>query len=173
VNYSKEITMGAPAARTDPTHNAGLFNGRRPAALPQPVRTPPGTGTGALGRWFDQAVALSILLLEIVLVLSVWGPQPLGWLWIASQVSYLASSVAVGLVVGLTGTILTLALTLGVLTRLDHLWKLARRSAGHQQREGVLERLFVAAAVVFVPAFLVWLFVIEGGGSMLYPANPG
>jgi hypothetical protein len=167
------FAMAGQPAHTDPIHNAGLFNGRRSRAVPQPVRTAAGTGTSALGRWFDHSVALGILVLEVALVLSVWGPQPLGWLWVASQVSYLAGSLALGLLVGLGGTILTLSLTVGVLARLDHTWKLARRSAGHEQREGVLERLFVAAAVVFVPGFLIWLFVIKGGGSMVYPANPG
>ena len=165
--------MATRTARTDPMHNAGLFNGRRSSALAPPMRTQAGAGTSTLGRGFAHTVALGIFAVEAVLVLSVWGPQPLGWLWVASQVSYLAGSLLLGLFAGLGGMVLTLALTLAILTRLDHTWKLARRSAGHEQREGVLERLFVAATVVFVPSFLIWLFVIEGGGSMLYPANPG
>ena len=165
--------MSTRLARTDPVHTAGLFNGRRSSAVPLPTRTAPGAGTTALGRWFDLTVAMVILGLEAVLVLSVWGPQPVGWLWVASQVSYLADSLTLGLLVGFGGTILSLAVTIAILTRLDHAWKLARRSAGHEQREGVLERLFVAAVVVFIPGFVIWLFVIEGGGSMLFPANPG
>jgi hypothetical protein len=64
-------------------------------------------------------------------------------------------------------------MSLVVLTRLDHAWVLTRRAAGCEQREGCLERLFVAATILVVPAFLVWLFVIEGPGSLIFPVQAG
>ena len=118
-------------------------------------------------------LALALLLLEVVLVVSVWGPQPVGWLWVASQVTYLAGSLSLGLLVGFSGMLVSLGVTVMVLTRLDHAWKLTRRAAGCDQRDGVLERLFVAATVLVVPAFLVWLFVIAGPGSLIFPGQSG
>lgn len=163
--------MATRVARSDPLQNGGLFNGRRATAVPSPVRA--GAGTSLLGRCVDHSVALVILGLELVLVVSMWGPQPLGWVWVASQVSYLADSLSLGLLAGFAGTIVSFCATVAVLMRLDRAWKLVRRAAGCEQREGALERLFVAAFVVFVPAFLIWFFMLEGGGgSMIFPAQP-
>jgi hypothetical protein len=165
--------MAAHAHTSDPIDNAGLFVGRRAGALAVPVGTPAGEGSTLLTRGFDHALALVLLLLEVVLVASVWGPQPIAWLWVASQVSYLAGSVVLGLLAGFIGMLASLWLTLLILTRIDHAWKLTRRAAGCDQREGCLERLFVAATILVVPAFLVWLFVIEGPGSFIFPLQAG
>jgi hypothetical protein len=165
--------MAAHAHTSDPIDNGGLFIGRSGAALPAPVRMPAGVGTTLLTRAFDHVLAVAILLLEVVLVASVWVLQPVAWLWIASQLSYLGGSVAVGLLAGFTGMLVSLWVSVMVLTRLDHAWVLTRRAAGCEQHEGCLERLFVAATILVVPAFLVWLFVIEGPGSLIFPGQAG
>ena len=56
-----------------------------------------------------------------------------------------------------------------VATRLDHLWRLLRRAAGHDQRDGVLGRIFVVTAVVAAAAFTVWFLLLEGPGSSIAP----
>ena len=66
----------------------------------------------------------------------------------------------------LASTFLTLALAL----RVDHLWRLLRRAAGHDQREGVLARLFGATAIVALVVFAVWFLVIQGPLPSLAPA---
>jgi hypothetical protein len=165
--------MSAHPHTSDPIANSGLFIGRRSTATSALAQVPPGAGTTVLTRSVDHILASGLLLLEAVLVASVWGPQPVGWLWVASQVSYLADSVAVGLLAGLAGMVVTLVLTVAVLTRLDHAWMLVRRAAGCDQREGCLERLFVLATVIAVPVFLLWLFVIEGPGSLMFPMQGG
>ena len=38
--------------------------------------------------------------------------------------------------------IATLMLTLAIAARLDRAWRILRRAAGHEQREGVLVRIF-------------------------------
>jgi hypothetical protein len=164
--------MATHVHTADPIDNAGLFIGPR-QTLPAVVRTPAGAGTTLLTRFFDQVLALGLLLLEVLLVASVWGPQPIGWLWVASQVTHLAGSLTLGLLAGFCGNLLSLWLTLVFLTRLDHAWKLTRRAAGCDQREGCLERLFVGATVLVVPAFLVWLFVSAGPGSLVFPMQTG
>ena len=42
-------------------------------------------------------------------------------------------------------------LTLALATRLDRAWRILRRAAGHEQREGVLVRIFAVTAIVAGP----------------------
>ena len=165
--------MAAHLHTADPIETAGLFVGRGPATASGASALRPGADTTWLTRAFDYVVALGILVLEAVLVASAWIAQPLGWLWVASQVAYLSGSLWLAVLGGVAGMVASLWVTLAVLTRLDHAWKLARRAAGCDQREGCLERLFVAAAILVVPAFLVWLFVIAGPGSLVVPFRAG
>ena len=60
-------------------------------------------------------------------------------------------------------------MTLAVATRLDHLWQLLRRAAGHDQRDGVLGRIFMVTAIVAAAGFTVWFLLLEGPGSSLAP----
>ena len=54
--------------------------------------------------------------LEALLCLSVWGPQPLAWLWIGSQVDYHADSNMLGIVVAFFGILASLLVTLALAT---------------------------------------------------------
>ena len=54
-------------------------------------------------------------------------------------------------------------------TRLDGLWQLLRRAAGHDQRDGVLGRIFVVTAIVAAVGFTAWFLLLEGPGSSLAP----
>jgi hypothetical protein len=160
-------------ARNDPTDTGGLFIGRRPGTAPLRLRPrPDGPGASPARRRFDAVLAGTILFSEIVLCLSLWGPQPAAGLWVGSQVNYLTGSVVAGILVAFIVIMTTLALTLVVLRRLDHTWKLVRRAAGHQQKHGMLERVFVATVVIGVVGFLFWFFIIAGPGSMLVPERP-
>ncbi len=154
--------------RNDPTDTGGLFIGRRPGTAPVRYRTPPERGSGGRRR-VDALLAGAVLVLEALVVLSVWGPQPLGWIWIGSQVDYATESVFLGIVVAFAGLIGSLIVTLAVATRLDHLWQLLRRAAGHDQRDGVLGRIFMVTAIVAAAGFTVWFLLLEGPGSSLAP----
>lgn len=154
--------------RNDPTDTGGLFIGRRPGTGPVRYRTPPEHGSDRRRR-ADEALAAAVLALEALVVLSLWGPQPIGWLWIGSQVDYRADSVMLGITVAFLGVVASMIVTLKVATRLDHLWRLVRRAAGHDQREGVLGRIFVVTAVVAGTAFLAWFLLLEGPGSSIAP----
>lgn len=160
-------------ARNDPTDTGGLFIGRRPGTAPLRLRPrPEGSVVSRARRRFDATLAATILLCEIVLCVSLWGPQPAAGLWVGSQVDYLTGSVVAGILSAFVLIMLTLVLTLVVLKRLDHVWKLARRSAGHEQKHGMLERVFVVTAVLAASAFLLWFLVIAGPGSMIVPERP-
>jgi hypothetical protein len=62
----------------------------------------------------------------------------------------------------------TLLATLALLKRIDHWWKLVRRAAGHEQKQGALERVFAVTLVIMGSAFLFWFLVLEGPGSQMF-----
>ena len=154
-------------ASNDPTDTGGLFVGRRPGTRPLQYRRAPARA-GERRRRFDSMVAAVILTLETIVLMSLWGPQPLFWLWVGSQMDFVADSVEVGIAVAFVGMLTTLMLTLWVARVLDNAWKLTRRAAGHDQKSGALERIFVISVALGVGAFCVYFFLIEGPGSSLY-----
>lgn len=116
----------------------------------------------------DRGIARAILGLEVLLCLTLWGPQPAGWLWVGSQVDYLTGSVIWGILTAFVGMLGTLFGTLVVLKQLDHGWKLTRRAGGYEQKEGVLERIFVVTLVIAGSAFFFWFLLLEGPGSSVF-----
>jgi len=154
--------------RNDPTDTGGLFIGRRPGTAPLKYRdTPQRHGTGR--QRFDGFLAFLVLCVEIVLALSCWGPQPLGWLWVGSQVNYWTGSVFMGIVVAFVGLLASVMATLWLAVRVDGLWRILRRAAGHDQKEGQLGRIFMWTAIVMGGAFAFWLIIIQGPGSTVMP----
>jgi hypothetical protein len=157
-------------ASNDPTDTGGLFIGRRPGT--RPIRLPEGTKPSEGGRRrADKTFALFLLFLETLLCISVWGPQPLFWLWFGSQVNYWTDSVSVGILSAFIGMLITLFITLSLARRVDHAWKLVRRAAGYKQERGALERIFVAALIIVASAFWFWFFIISGPGSSIVPGQ--
>jgi len=155
-------------ARNDPTENGGLFIGRRPGTGPVHYRGTPERAGGRRQRG-DALFAAVVLVVEALLCLSVWGPQPLAWLWIGSQVDYHADSNMLGIAVAFFGILASLFITLAIATRLDRFWRLLRRAAGHDQREGAMVRIFGATAVIALIAFSVWFLLLEGPAPSLAP----
>jgi hypothetical protein len=155
-------------ASNDPTDTGGLFIGRRPGTAPVRFRAVPAS-TPAARRRADGVLALLLLAVETLLCLSLFGPQPLGWLWVGSQVEYLTGYVTAGISTIMLGCLASLLATMAVAKRVDHAWKLVRRAAGFRQERGALERIFAASVVVALVVFTVWFFVIEGPGPSLSP----
>ena len=91
-----------PMPRNDPTDTGGLFIGRRPGTGPLHYRGDPERG-GPGRRRADGALAAAVLGLQALACLSLWGPQPLAWLWVGSQVNYQTGSVTAGIVVAFAG----------------------------------------------------------------------
>lgn len=153
-------------ARNDPTDTGGLFIGRRPGTAPLRHRGPV-EPDGRQG--LHKLVAGFILVAETLVCCTLWGPQPMAWLFVGSYVDYWTGQVSLGILAAFTGMIVTLIGTLAIAKRLDHLWKLARRAAGYEQKEGALEWIFVVSIAVVVTAFSFWFFAIEGPGPQLAP----
>ncbi len=154
--------------RNDPTDTGGLFIGRRPGTAPLRYRVAPERGSAGRRR-LDALIAAAVLVLEALVCLTLWGPQPVAWLWVGSQVDYRTDSVTLALAVTFAGMLATLMITLGIATRLDRLWRILRRAAGHDQQEGMLSRIFAVTAIVALVAFAFWFVIIEGPAPSLAP----
>jgi hypothetical protein len=154
-------------ASNDPTDTGGLFVGRRPGTRPVrfPVNAKPSEGARRGG---ERALAAGLLVIETILCVSVWGPQPLFWLWFGSHAQYWTGSVEVGITSAFIGMLFTLFVTLMLARRVDHAWKLVRRAAGHKQERGALERIFVIALVIAATGFWFWFLIWNGPGSSIY-----
>ena len=157
-------------ASNDPTDTGGLFVGRRPGTAPVRYRDAPTSG-GFARRLADKGLAWVLLAIELVLCISVWGPQPLFWLWFGSYVDYWTGSVSAGIASAFAGMMLSLVITLSIAKRVDHAWKLVRRAAGYRQEKGAIERIFVVALLVVGSVFAFWFFVIVGPGPSLAPTH--
>jgi fumarate reductase subunit D len=154
-------------ASNDPTDTGGLFIGRRPGTAP--VRYRSVEPSSDRRRRVDGLLAHALLAVELLLCLTLFGPQPLGWLWVGSQVDYLTGYVTAGIGTILIGCLASLMLTMALAKRVDHAWKLVRRAAGHRQERGALERIFAASVGIALVVFVVWFFVIQGPGPSLAP----
>lgn len=154
--------------KTDPTDTGGLFVGRRPGTRPVRYRELPPEGSDRRRR-FDASVANLLLVVMTLLGVSFWGPVPAGSLWIGAQANYATDNVGVGLVVAFAAMLVALMGGLAVMKRLDQLWILARRAAGHDQREGVIGRIFAVSAAIGVVLFTIWLLGFAGLGPTLAP----
>jgi nitric oxide reductase large subunit len=157
-------------AGNDPTETGGLFIGRRPGTAPLRYRGTPTTG-GPTRRRADALLAGGILVLETLLLTTLWGPQPAAWLWVGSQIFHETDSVSLGILVAFVGMLLTILVTLKAAMSLDRTWKLVRRASGHDQEKGALERIFVISMAIAGIAFFFWFLVIHGPGSDLSPTQ--
>jgi hypothetical protein len=119
----------------------------------------------------DRLLAAGLLALMIFINLLFWGPLPVAWLWVGSQVDYGTGSTFLGITVAFFGLLLTLLLGLVISRRIDLLWILARRAAGYDQREGTIGRVFAATAIIGASIFFAWFILIKGPGSSLGPAQ--
>jgi hypothetical protein len=156
-------------ASNDPTDTGGLFIGRRPGT--GPVRYPEVEPASPRRRRADALFAHGLLAVELLLCLSLFGPQPLAWFWIGSQVDYQTGYVTAGIGVIMLGCLASLMLTMALGKRVDHAWKLVRRAAGHRQERGALERIFASSVGVALVLFAIWFFLIQGPGPTLAPSS--
>ena len=156
--------------RSDPSDNGGLFVGRRPGTAPVHYRTLPERGSERRQR-ADGSLAGLLLAAMTFLSLLCWGPIPLACLWVGSQMDYLSGSVGIGILVSFVALFVFLFGSLSLLKRLDQAWILVRRAAGHDQRTGIMGRIFGVTAIVCGLGFAFWFLVIHGPGSVGQTGN--
>ena len=147
--------------KTDPIDTGGLFIGRRPGTRPIKYRAVPERG-GPLRRGADRSFAVVILIAMVGLCLLFWGPLPIVWMWVGSYIQVWTGSPTLGIVGSFMGLLGNLLVALMAMRRLDLFWILVRRAGGHDQREGVIGRVFGACAAVGTIVFFTWLFTLAG-----------
>src|ERR671933_2588597 len=98
-------------ASNDPTDTGGLFIGRRPGTRPVRFREVPANVRRAR-REGDRVFAYFLLAIEVLLCLTVWGPQPALALWFGSHVQYWTGSVTAGIAAAFALMLVTLFGTL-------------------------------------------------------------
>ncbi len=156
--------------RDDPADTGGLFVGRRPGSAPLKYRATP-VRSGGARQGLDALLAALVLVVEVLLCLSAWGPQVVAWLWVGSRINYWTDSVFAGIVAAFFGLLVSVMATLWLTTQLDGLWRVLRRAAGHDQKAGVLGRIWMWTAILAGGAFLFWFVIIQGPGSTLTPGS--
>jgi hypothetical protein len=156
--------------RTDPTDTGGLFVGRRPGTAPVRYRTLP-RRAGELRERVDGSFANVLLATMTLIGLLAWGPIPIACLWLGSQADYVTGSISLGILVAFIALFTLLFGALALLRRLDQAWILVRRAAGHDQRGGVLGRLFAVTCAIGVILFAVWFLLIHGPGSSVFSGS--
>ena len=160
--------MGLEMASNDPTETGGLVIGRRPGTGPLRYRGRPARPQG-LRRRLDAMLAGIILAVETLLLTTLWGPQPAAWLWVGSRIFHETDSIGIAILAAFAGMLTTIMGTLAIAMRLDRMWKIVRRAGGHEQKEGMLERIFVISMAIAGVAFLIWFLVIQGPGAEIAP----
>jgi hypothetical protein len=153
--------------RSDPSDSGGLFVGRRPGTAPVRYRKLPERGSRQRQR-LDGSLANLLLSAIVLFSLLCWGPIPLACLWIGSEANYLSGSVSLGILIAFVALFALLFGTLALLKRIDNAWILVRRAAGHDQRTGVMGRVFAGTAAFCALAFALWFIVIHGPGSSVF-----
>lgn len=154
----------------DPTDTGGLFVGRRPGTRPLRYKDAP-VAASPKRRRADEWIARAILVIETLLLVTLWGPQPLGWLWVGGHVQGWTGRVEPAIMTAFLGMLASLFFTLVIVKRLDHAWRLVRRAAGHNQTEGILERVFVISAGLAIIGFTFWFLIITGPGPSIAPTR--
>ena len=157
-------------ASNDPTDTGGLFIGRRPGTAPLRYRGTP-VQAGHARRGVDWLLSALLLGLQGILCLSLWGPQPIGWMWVGSQIDYATGSLFLGIVSAFVGMVATLFITVALARRVDHAWMLVRRAAGFEQKNGALERIFIITAGIAIVGFAFWFLIIAGPGPEIAPRS--
>jgi hypothetical protein len=147
-----------------------MFIGRRPGTGPMPMRKG-AVRKGESRQRFDRLLAYGLLAVELLMCLSLFGPQPLFWFWVGSQAQYLTGYVTAGIGTIMLGTLVSLMVTIALARRVDVAWKMVRRAGGHEQERGALERIFAISVAIAVVAFTFWFLIIQGPGPTLAPQS--
>ena len=115
------------------------------------------------------AGTIAVALIELLLCLSIFGPQPLGWLWVGSQVNYATDSLTSGLATAFIGSVASICATVWVARRIERAWLRVAPDAPWFGGHGLFESALVIATILAVIGFIFWFFVVAGPGPTIAP----
>jgi hypothetical protein len=110
-----------------------------------------------------------VALVELLLCLSIFGPQPLGWLWVGSQVNFATDSLMSGLATAFVGSVASICATVWIARRIERAWLRAAPNAPWLGGRGLFETALVVATLIALIGFIFWFFVIAGPGPSIAP----
>jgi hypothetical protein len=103
-----------------------------------------------------------VLLTMMLICLSFWGPLPAAWFWVGGHVPGANDNPSVAILTIFVGLMACLLIALIVCKRLDTVWILLRRAAGHDQREGMIGKVFGFTCALGGIIFTGWLLLFSG-----------
>ncbi len=123
-----------------------------------------------------RALAIGVIaVVELLLCLSLFGPQELGWLWVGSQVDFATGSLSAGLAIAFIGSVTTIVITVWLGRRLELVWQRLRDPQSESDElgptPGLFEAAFVISTLLGVIGFAIWFFVIAGPGPTIAPGD--
>jgi hypothetical protein len=129
----------------------------------------PHTRTSGLRSLPAAAGTILLALVELLLCLSIFGPQPIGWLWVGSQVNYATDSLMSGLATAFMGSVISICATVWIARRLEAFWVSRNPDAPWIGGRGLFETALVVSTILAVVGFMFWFFVIAGPGPTIAP----
>jgi hypothetical protein len=104
-----------------------------------------------------------VLLAMVAASVVAWVGIPVGWLWIGSQIQGATSNLGAAVGAMLFGAIVSVALMVPLLGRLNEAYRRGRVARGREDTGNVaLETVVVVTAGLAVVAFVLWFFTAAG-----------
>jgi hypothetical protein len=115
------------------------------------------------------AGTIAVGLIELLLCLSIFGPQPLAWLWVGSQVDFATDSLMAGMATAFIGSVVTICATVWIARRIEAFWVGRNPEAPWLGGRGLFETALVLATILALVGFVFWFFIIAGPGPTIAP----
>jgi hypothetical protein len=125
--------------------------------------------SGGLRSLPAAAGTIAVALIELLLCLSIFGPQPIGWIWVGSQVNFATDSLMTGLATAFMGSVVSICATVWIARRIEAAWVSRNRDAPWPGGRGLFETALVVATLLAVVGFVFWFLVIAGPGPTIAP----
>jgi hypothetical protein len=125
--------------------------------------------TGRLHSIPATAGTIAVGLIELLLCLSIFGPQPLGWLWVGSQVNFATDSLMAGMATAFIGSVVSICATVWIARRIEVYWVGRNPDAPWLGGRGLFETALVLATILALVGFVFWFFIIAGPGPTIAP----
>src|SRR3954468_6402280 len=119
-------------------------------------------GSGTIrGSGLTGVASAALLTLEAVGAVLMWAPIPFAWLWIGGRVYSGTGSLAADGFVAFFGFVASVVLLVAALRRVDGIWVILRRRAGHEQPEGALNEVVAISGALGIVGFAVWYYLLS------------
>jgi heme/copper-type cytochrome/quinol oxidase subunit 2 len=110
---------------------------------------------------------LVLVVIMFVGGIGLWVGVPVGWLYVGSQVQGATNSLGTALAVMFCGSVLTIAILVFILGRLNRLHAELRERRGLEDHGNTpLEAVMTVSAGVAIVGFGVWFFLFSGSSPL-------